>query len=192
MSQLEEKGRMIFEYEQEFAETLAARVLYKPKVQVWMVLIPILFVLYMNDLKKYKDGRKGFVKNYLISRKRALEEAIAAIDADRECDVAPLTKKADLPDNARQPYAELLTIMTEHYEALLRTNGKDYNAMVREVYHNQTNYLLFFNQLNKAEKSLNTALRPHLQDNEGVNDVISSMQQHSEQIRRDNALQTFS
>ena len=193
MGQLEDKRQIIYENDHEFADILAARVLHKPKVVVWMILIPVLLVLYLNDLKKYKDGRNDFIENYLITKKRALDEAFEAIEAARECDTAPLAEIADLPDSARQFYAELLSVLTTHYMMLLKTNSKDYDSMVRNAYHNRTNYLLFINQLNRVEKALNDALRPNLnQDLEGVNDVISSIEKHSEQIRKDISQRIFS
>lgn len=193
VSLLSEKGRVIFEQEQEFAEILAARVLHKPKVVVWMILIPFLLVLYLNDLKKYKEGRKDFIEHYQITKKKALEEAISAIEEGRELDVTPLAGKADLPEIARQPYTELLSILTEHYMMLLKTTGRDYGSMIRDVFHNQTNCLLFFSQLNQAEKALNNALRQQLnQDHEGVDEVIHAMQNHSETIRKEISRKIFS
>ncbi|GAB4345478.1 MAG: hypothetical protein Kow0089_22590 [Desulfobulbaceae bacterium] len=158
-----------------------------------MILIPVLLVLYLNDLKKYRDGREAFIQNYLMVKKRALDEAVAAIEADRECDPASLAAEADLPDdNARGLYGQLLAVLAEHYRCLLTAAGDDYDSMVREAYHNRTNYLLFFNRLNLAEKALNKALRSHLsREHEGVNDIIHSMQEHSEQIRRDISLRIF-
>jgi len=193
MNELEEKGRMILAQERLFADILASRALSKPKPNVWMILIPIIFVFYMNDYKKYKDGRQVFANQYLMSRKRALDEAVASLTANRDPDLEPLVSVSDLPEAARQQYHDLLTVLIENYRDLLQTEGETVNDLVRAAYANKTNYLLFLNRLNRAEKELNAALRPVLDDTDKeMGDVIMTIERSSEELRRSRAEEIFS
>jgi hypothetical protein len=193
MNELEEKGRMILAQERLFADILASRALSKPKPNVWMILIPIIFVFYMNDYKKYKDGRQVFADQYLMSRKRALDEAVASLTANRDPDLEPLVSVSDLPEAARQQYHDLLTVLIENYRDLLQTEGETVNDLVRAAYANKTNYLLFLNRLNRAEKELNAALRPVLDDTDKeMGDVIMTIERSSEELRRSKAEEIFS
>jgi hypothetical protein len=193
MNELEEKGRMILAQERLFADILASRALSKPKPNVWMILIPIIFVFYMNDYKKYKDGRQVFADQYLMSRKRALDEAVASLTANRDPDLEPLVSVSDLPEAARQQYHDLLTVLIENYRDLLQTEGETVNDLVRAAYANKTNYLLFLNRLNRAEKELNAALRPVLDDTDKeMGDVIMTIERSSEELRRSRAEEIFS
>lgn len=185
MSTVREKSSLILDHEQRFAGTLAVKVLNKPKLNIWMVLIPVLFVFHMYEWQRYKEGRKAFAANYLVTKKRALDEAVAVVEDGRKADPAALTAQSDLPAEARQKLAELYAVLVEHYEDLLRSDGDDFEALVRSTYKSRTNYLLFLNRLHNTEKALNLALKPHLSaTTNGVNDIVSTIEHHSEAMRR--------
>jgi len=193
MNGLEEKGRMILAAEKRFADILASRVINKPQPNIWMILIPIIFVFYMNDYKKYKDGRQAFADQYLMSRKRALDEAAVSLTAERDPDLDALVNVSDLPENARQKYRDLLAVLTENYRDLLQAEGESADHLVRGAYGTKTNYLLFLNLLNRAEKELNSALRPVLDDKDKeMGDVIETIERCSEELRRSRADEIFS
>ncbi len=80
MNSFAEKCKVILDHEQQFAFMLAKRGLDKPKLAIWMFPPPI-FVYYMNDFKKFKDGRNAFAAHYMTTQKRALEEAEAMVFA---------------------------------------------------------------------------------------------------------------
>jgi len=192
MNSIPEKSRLILEHEQHFASILAGNVLDKPKLDMWMFLLPILFVHYMNDFKKFKDGRKTFADHYMVTPKRALEEAAAVVQSGKTADPHSLTKQLEMPPEAQKKLAELFAMLIGHYEVLLKAAGDDFDSLVRSAYNNLTNYLLFINQLNNAEKKLNMALKFQLTTAESeTNDIISAIERHSEQIRRQKAHEIF-
>ncbi|MCJ7830466.1 MAG: NF038143 family protein, partial [Desulfobacterales bacterium] len=73
-----EKSLLVLQEERLFAAALAAQVIGKPQLSIWMILIPIIFVFFFFRFQKYVAGKKTFADNYLTSRQQALEEALAA------------------------------------------------------------------------------------------------------------------
>jgi hypothetical protein len=192
MSELKEKSALILEHEEKFAVTLAAQVINKPQLSIWMILIPIFFVFYFNDLNKYKKGSKQFAENYVIDKKRALNEAVDVVDVGRQPDIRALSELPDINSKAREKQANILAILVEHYSILLKSKGEDFESLIRAAYGSLTNYLLFLNRLNQAEKEVNKALNLDLKESdEVINDIVSSMESQSERLRRETAESIF-
>ncbi|MBU2499481.1 MAG: YwqI/YxiC family protein [Proteobacteria bacterium] len=192
MTSLEQKKDLILKHEEGFAFFLAREVLKAPKFTIWMILVPIIIVYFMYQNRKVMDGRKGFVQNYLVSRRRALEESFAHLEKGRRPDIDLILTESDLPGEARGPFKELFSLLVDHYEDLLRSDGEDMASLIRSTYKNRMNYLLFVNRLNQVEKALNTALRSYMVKNmDEVHDVMKTMERVSEMLRRENALRIF-
>ena len=192
MSEKKEKSALILEQEEKFAITLAAQVINKPQLSLWMILIPIFFVFYFNNLNKYRNGCKIFAENYIIDKKRALNEAIEVVNKGRDPDISALAELSNMTSNASEKQTNILAILVEHYRILLKSDGEDFPSLIRAAYGNLTNYLLFLNRLNQAEKEVNKALKPDLEkSHEGVNDIVSRMENLSERLRRETAESIF-
>lgn len=185
--------QLIMEYERTFSAKLASLVLNKPKLSSWMIFIPFIFIFFIQDLMKYKKGRKEFMDNYLLSHEKALTEAEKAINESRKPDTDSLAKKADLKGKSTEMYADLLTVLAKHYTCLLEASGDTYTNLIKSAYgNNSTNLLLFFNQLNQSEKMLNKALSPKLKKSEtGIKDIIKKMEGYSDKLRRDDILDMY-
>jgi hypothetical protein len=188
-----DKKELILAWEEKFAAQLGRQIFNEPKLHTWMILIPFLFVFFIQDLMKYKKGRKDFSGNYLLSHKKALEEAEDALILGRKPDAEAIARQADLQGKAREKYAEFLTILVAHYTWLLQAQGDSYESLVRSAYgNNRTNFLLFTNCLNQAEKKLNQALAPQLsKEQDGVGRTIQKIEVASNQLRRSDADQIF-
>lgn len=193
MPTLEDKKALILEYEERFAYELGRAVIPKPKLTVWMILIPIILVFHIYRHKKYVEGRRAFAANYLISRRRAADESMEAICRNRPLNLDALSDKARLPSaEARRDYCRWLTVLMAHYRDLLAAPGDDFAALVRLAYRSRANYLLTLNQLSDAEKKLNASLRPHLEkESEGIAEVIAGIERHSTRLRRAHAQTVF-
>ena len=188
----DEKKNLILDHEKAFAFNLADAVIQKPKMSVWMILIPIIFVFHIFRHKKYVEGRNEFAENYMITRKQALEEAREAFAADRRPDTSRLVKASGLQDEMLNPYAAWVTVLTWHYQNLFRSNGDSYGDLVRSAYGDRGRYLLFLEKLNGVEKAFNTALKPHLESPaDDVNDIVSNIETTSEQFRQADAERIF-
>jgi len=192
MQNTKEKSALIAAYEENFAEALARHVIDKPNLSIWMILIPIFFVFYFFQLNRYRDGRRMFAEHYLVSKKRALHEAVEVVDTGRKPDCHSLAKLSDMPDSVKEKQADVLAVLVEHYTVLLKAHGEDYPSLVRKAYGSLTNYLLMFNRLKQTEKEVNKALAPHLEkSHKEISDVISKMESYSEQLWRDAAESIF-
>jgi hypothetical protein len=177
---------LVLAHEKKFAAFLANEVLIKPKLSAWMIFIPFIFIFYFQDFSKYKQQRKEFLENWLLSRKKALNEAEEAVDEGRKLDTQPLADQANLKAKVTGKYESLLKVMATHYTLLLHAKGDTYEALIRSAYANhQGEYLFFVNQLTDAEKALNKALSPQLRKTaQGVGDTIKKIEKGSEKLRR--------
>jgi len=63
MADINEKSEIIEKNEQRFAIMLGSRVINKPKLSIWMILIPVIFVYFFYQFNKYKQGREDFTAN---------------------------------------------------------------------------------------------------------------------------------
>jgi hypothetical protein len=192
METRETKRLLILDHETWFAQTLASRVLARPKLSVWMVLIPIIFVYYFYQFQKVMEGRKQFTDHYLKSRVRALDAAVEALETGERPDAEALASLSDVPEEVRPLQTEFLSILVEHYTGLLRAEGGDFVSLIRSSYRNRTNYLLLLNRLTRAEGKVNEALRPRLEKTQAdVENVIRTVEEGSESIRRELAETIF-
>ncbi len=192
MNSIDRKKKEILAYERRFAFKLGEHVLEKPKMNIWMILIPIIIVYHMFRFQKYVDGKNKFAQNYLKTREQALESAGSAVAEGKAKDVNSITAQIPLPAEARGPYSHLLSVLADHYVALLQADGETIDALLRRAYRSRTDFLLFFNQLSQAEKSLNAALRPHLdQEHKEIDEAIRRIQEISEHMRRAEASRVF-
>jgi hypothetical protein len=180
MSELKEKSALILEREEKFAIALAAQVINKPQLSLWMILIPIFFVFYFNNFSN------------LIDKKRALNEAVEVVDGRREPDIRALAELSNMDSRAWAKQAHVLAVLVEHYTILLNAHGEDFASLVREAYGSLTNYLLFLNRLNQAESEVNEALKPNIEGSyEEISDIVSRMEDLSERLRRETAESIF-
>lgn len=186
------KRDLVLKHEEKFAGALATAVLDKPQTSIWMILIPIIFVYYIYQYQKFVDGRKTFVEKYMLMKKLALDEALAAVKYAKEPDIDGLVEMSGHTGQILVEYSVLLGVLIGHYKDLLRSEGETFESLVKSTYKNRTNYLLFANQLNQVEKRFNTALKPHLYETtEGVDNIVTTIEHYSEKLRRAEAEKIF-
>jgi hypothetical protein len=195
MTPMERKREEILAYERQFAFKLGEHVLEKPKMSIWMILIPIIIAYHMFRFKKYVDGKKKFTLEYLKSREQALEQAYGIVAEGKAKEINSITVQVPLPAEARGPYGHLLSVLVDHYVDLLRAEGEDVDSLLRRAYRSRAQYLLFFNQLSQAEKRLNAALRPHLglgeRERMEIDAAIDRIEEISVLMRREEAGRVF-
>jgi len=192
MSTVDQKHEIILQYEKMFADHLALKVLEKPKLSVWMILIPIIFVHYFHRIQKFNSGRNAFAEKYMIARKRALDEAFEVIQTHKTPDIKGLAGLSKLPEDVHEPNQKMFELLVTHYTDLMRSEGDTIESLVQSTYRTRTNYLLFVNHLNRIERELNAALKPHLTDSvEGVDEIVGRMEIFSEKLRRIHAETVF-
>ena len=192
MLSIQEKSALIWAGEKRFAHALGSAMLDKPKISIWMILIPIIFVYHMFRIQKYAEGRRKFAEQYLISRKRALEANVRALESGQPCDIPHLVKHSNVPEDTQREYTVWIEVLCDHYAGLLRAEGDSIDALIKSAYKTRNDFLLFRNQLMDSEKRFNTALSPHLQaTTEDAEAIIARMEKASEKLWREEIERIF-
>ena len=192
MASLNEKRAFIWEDEERFASDLACAVLQIPKMSFWMILIPIILVYHVLQVRKILKGRKGFAKNFLITRNHALEASLSLVEKGISPDMQMILRDSNLPEKAKGPFKELFFLLVDHYSDLLRSTGQDMPSLIRSVYKSRMNYLLFLNRINKAEKELAVILKPQSADPAAdIEAIMKAMESNSERLNRERVERIF-
>lgn len=193
MLKLNEKQALILDEEKKFARSVAGLVIEKPKLSIWMILIPIIFVHYFYRWNQYSEGLRKFSEDFVRTRQAALEETSAALAAKRNADAEKLVAQAKLPAEATGAYTGWIKILLEHYSDLLSADGATFGELVRSAYRTKENYLLHLNSLNESEKRFDAALVLSMADTtQGVNEIVAKMEKSCLNLRRQKAESIFS
>jgi len=192
MKDMERKVKEIMNHERIFAFKLGEQVLEKPSLSVWMILIPLIIVYHMYRHQKYVEARNKFAENYLIARRWALAEAGRVVTEGKKKNAGAISAQASMPDDAREFHTVLISTLVDHYVDLFRADGADMDSLIRRAYGTRTNYMLYLNQLSRAEKRLNSALEPHLsREHKDITQTIRRIEKISEDMRRQEAERVF-
>jgi hypothetical protein len=183
MDKYKEKAKMILDHEEWFADSLAIKVVERPALSVWMILIPIVFIYYFYRFKKFSEGRKEFVK-IIDSRKQALSKALERINGDKSAGVAEIADTIGLNGDTKMYYTELLVALFDHYVRLLQASGGSYQELVKSAYGSSGEFTIFLNNLTRIEDRLNGSFRSPEDEKENFSAVVGSIREYSEHIRR--------
>ena len=190
---LQEKRDLILENEKQFCHQVSAAILDKPRLGVWMILIPVFCVFYFWQLKRYSEGRNEFAENFLIARERALGAAYKAALGGREIEVEEMVDAGDIPEQTRKQYGNWLSLLADNYLSLLRGRGGNYEELVQSVYSSKKQYIHFIQELNRVEREFNAKLQPHLDlDDSEVSDIVGRIEITSAKLRHQQIKEIFS
>lgn len=183
---------LIFEHERAFARQIAGQVVDKPQLAMWMILIPIFFVFYFFQLKRYKNGLKDFARNFLVSRERTLDEVWEAATSNKQVDLEKIVAVSTTPAESKDQYRVWVEALAEHFQLLLKSQGDTYEALVRDAYKKKSSYQKELKNLNRIEADYHQALAAHLPgEQESIKAVIASMQSSVKELRRSQAEEIF-
>ena len=192
MNLLERKKVLILEQETAFAQAVGRAALSKPKVSYWMVLLPILFVYFAYRMQGFKKERATFEREFMATRRRALDAAFEAAQRGKDPEIDDLVRQSDLEEPLKRPYVSWVRALVDYYLDLLASEGDSFEDLVEIAYRNRTNYLLILNRLNATEREFYAALRPHLEKTTaGVADIITTIEEQSQRLRRELAERVF-
>jgi len=193
----DENYKSILAYENKIAGQITAKVLEKPEFSVWMILIPIVFIPFMQRYQKYKESTKVFSEGYLYTKKIALDTAYKIIKNEIALeDAAAVTTKivrnnpnADqLVLNIYMKQIQEISILSEHYMALFASERVKYRDMVVNYYQTKDNYLNFLNRLSEAEKEVTRAASATFKDGtEEVPEIMEKMEKYLLALRLEEA-----
>ncbi len=192
MNDIDVKQSAIFARERQFARELASRVIFKPELSIWMIVIPVFFVYYFWRLKQYSKNSRTFVEQWMRPRRQTLQEAAAGLEKDRPVNFDRVIPADRIPPGALAPYRDWIGALYRYYSDLLRARGDDYDQLARDAHGNKSTHLLVLNHLNMHEKKLNAALQPHLEASDpDVGEVIQRIESCCADLRRQEADRIF-
>jgi hypothetical protein len=142
-------------------------------------------------MQKYKTGRMNFDREFMTTRRKAVDLAVEALTAEVKPNIDQIARQSGLSDDLERPYASWLKALVDHYTDLLAANGDSFEALVRSAYRNRTNFLLTLNRLNTVEKDFYTALKPRMAATEGAAAIFATIEEHSRRLRRELAESIF-
>lgn len=184
---------LILAHERRFAGQVAGEVVDKPVLTLWMILIPVFFVFYFYQLKRYKNGLRDFSENFLVARKRTLDAVWEAAVSETSADLGRVVELSDVPTEAEDQYRAWVELLADHYSFLIRASGGTYGELVKAAYKKKSNYLKILRNLNQVEADLNNAVAPLLPgDEQTIETVIKSMQESVKRLRRNQSIEIFS
>ncbi len=159
---------LIWNQENQFAYKVAKQIMEKPKISVWLVLIPLLFLYYAHKIQQYKAGIHGFSKGLVRTKILALDSAQEELNTgkkDEEYKEAFVSKNLKNTPNVmrvRDKQIEEVEVLKAHYAKLLCEQGSSYQALIKRAYKSSGEYRLFLNKLAKAEEDVyDAALRAY-------------------------------
>ena len=167
---------LLLDHERQVARAVAGDVVDRPELAMWMILIPVFFVFYFFQLKRYKNGLKEFSRNFLISRERALDWVHDALRKQSQVDIDELAAQSDSPVEVRNEYRLWMEALVDHFQTLIAVPGSTYEELVRNGYRKKTSYQRALERLNRTEREFNRALASHLPgDQESIAQVVEAM-----------------
>jgi hypothetical protein len=193
VASLDDKRGFILENETQLAKYIARKLIDRPELSIWMIVIPVFFVYFFYQLNRSSSSRKEFALQFVSTRKLILNEAYSASTDGEKPDFQEMAEFENVPDDAKEAYRGWAKVLFEHYQKLLTEDGNSYAELVRGRYENRGRYLTILDQMTKTENRFYKALRKELNDTvKGSGDVISTIEKLLSPLRHEEANTVFS
>jgi hypothetical protein len=182
---------LIWNQENQFAYKVAKQVLQKPKISVWLVLIPILFLYYAHKIQQYKAAVHDFSKGVMRSKILALDSAKEEIDSGKknthfqDAFLSEDLGNAPSVTRVRDKQIAEVALLKTHYGKLLRQQGSTYQSLIRKAYRTGADYRVFLDRLTEAEKAVHDAVLRAYHPNEESKNVTKKMQKAAGYLRQE-------
>ncbi len=196
-----DKYNLIMSREQRVAGRVAAKVLERPEVSVWMFLFPMAFIPFMQRYQVFKEKAEVVRQGYLFTKKTALEAAWRI----HRGELAPVQALAQARSKVwRNPGASgmileiyqrqmvEIELLVGHYLALLGAEGDSWPALVRSAYGSYARYGEFLAELTRAEGAVNAVAGYAVKGaTAAVPEVIARIEQALATVRAEEARGEF-
>ena len=193
MASVDEKREWILENEYQLAGRLSREIIHRPELNIWMIIIPVIFVYFFFQLNRSVSAKKEFVQNFVLTRKNILNEACALSEDGAKPDFEEMANYERVPECAVEAYKTWANVLFEHYQKLLNEKGDSYAELIRGRYENRSRYLLVLDRISKAENKFYMALHKDLDGSvKNTGDVIKAMEKSLPLLRREEADDIFS
>ena len=182
-----EKQALIAAHEAEFARSLAARVVEKPALSVWMIILPLLLVYYLFRLQTFRKGCATFATCYLKPRHQALTLAVGS----------PGDVVADLADGVttagklRRAEARQVAIFADHFRRLLAAKGDDYQSLVLAGYADASAYDDYLVSIEAIHDEIDQAIFGASEPSDEIRNTVTRFRTSLHDLHREEARQLF-
>ncbi len=190
---MDEKKEWILENEYLLAGKISRKIIPRPELNVWMIIIPVIFVYFFYQLNRSTSSKKKFVLNFVSTRQSILNEAYSTCVDGEQPNFQKMAEIEKVPNCAVESYKSWAKVLFEHYQKLLNEKGDNYAELVRMRYENIAQYMAILNQINKAENKFYKALRKDFDDSvKDAGEVIKAIEKSLPLLRREEAEGIFS
>jgi hypothetical protein len=180
---IEARREAILAHETETARTIAARVVDKPVLSVWMILLPLTLLYYMQRHQTFKQGVAAVSEELLRTKRRALDLACRAPSAGGAIEA----EEDERVRAVRAAEAVEVDLLAGHYRRLLEAEGADYPALVREAYGTPDAYGEFLQRLEEAERAVTRAAHRASGDSEDLAQLVERLERALSEVRAQQA-----
>ena len=154
---LERKKNLIMEYEKSLAEALSEKLLERPKMSVWMILIPLIFVFHCQRHKRFVESKRVFIREWLRNKEQALLGAVEELSGGNRNVQKWQKMVSHLPESAVEAYVRMQNFLCDHYKKVLSGNGKTFGKLVLQAYAKEE-FVEFIACREKVEQELSKEL----------------------------------
>lgn len=196
MNLYEKNYKTILKNEERIARKVTSEIIEKPQISPWMILIPILFVPYLQRYEKYKHLVDSFSQGYLFTKKLALETAMSMVRDGISKDQAHANVVTSIQheSHAKKHISEIYQkqiketeLLVEHFYQLLQGEGEKIALLIKNVYPEEANYRTFLKSLKEAETAVNKAsilaINADKSDKEELPKIITNMEKALNDLR---------
>lgn len=186
-----ENYNIILAHEKKTAQYIASKIIDKPELSVWMILVPIVFIPYMQKTQEYKEKSRVFTEGYLYTKKIALDTAYRIYTKEisfkeaQEVIFENVHKNPNADARVINIYEKQVTeikLLCQHYTSLLSSQGTNYKELVVNFYQTCGSYIRFLNELIAAEKEVVNATSTTFKDDQDTIEVPKIMKKMEEYL----------
>ncbi len=155
--ELNKKYRLIADEERSFIRSVVIYMRAKMGHPFWHWLIPFKAVFEIIATRRMVDE---YSKNVMYVKQLALDSAFhlnqdqdrSALEQDMERRIQSWLENLQLyTDSIFQKQRELARVLLEHYDRLLKSDGKSYQELVKHAYQSSTEYETFLHKISQQE-----------------------------------------
>lgn len=160
----EKKIKLIVAEEYSLAREVALGITVMKPLKAWLYIIPGMFIV--DFLRRGKEIRR-YGDYFMFPRKLALEavrqdiihtEMDEVLSTIEKKVVQGLTALRLLSEELKNMYIDLIKLLIEHYEKLMKADGNTYAGLLNEAYSGRDQYEAFLNKLSSLERKIDNTI----------------------------------
>jgi hypothetical protein len=182
---LEQRREAILAHEIATARAIAARVVEKPALSVWMILVPLVFLHHMQRQQVYRHGVSDVAEELLRTRRRALDFACRMMAGDEQVE-GPGAAVPDADEPIRRIRAAEqaeVAVLVRHYSKLLSAEGRDYRTLAQRAYGDAAAYARVLEEIAEAEGEVSAAAFRAQREMDGSAELFQRLEVARSQLR---------